>query len=110
MPVRNDKRMAKVHVKNGTPIDGEALCLSCTHVHMQRGFRQNEEVTFCMYGYEGPRIVPFKVRECTSFVNKNAPTYEQMEKLAIIVEPRRMAGFQREQQREESPEPEIVNT
>ena len=30
--------------------------------------------------------------------------------IAILVEPRRMAGFQREEQREVSPEPEVVNS
>ncbi len=109
MPVRNEVDMSKVRVKNGTPIEGESLCATCSHVHMQRGFRLNEEVVYCMFGWEGARRVPFKVRECSSFANKNAPTYEQMEKLAILVEPRRMAGFEREERKEEL-DPEVVNT
>ena len=109
MPVRNDEGMSKIHVKNGTAVEGESLCMSCSHVHMQRGFRQNEEIVYCMFGWEGARRVAFKVRECSSFANKNAPTYEQMEKLAILVEPRRMAGFCRAGDGEEEREPALVN-
>ena len=98
--------MSKVHVKNGTPIEGESLCLTCSWVHMKRGYRQNEELVFC--DYATMHRVPFKVRECTDYADKNRPSYEQMEKLAILVEPRRMAGFIREDDRE-IPDPELVN-
>lgn len=98
--------MSKVRVKNGTPTEGESLCLSCVWVHMQRGYRINEELVFCDYGTL--RRVPFKVRECTDYCDKNRPSYEQMEKLAILVEPRRLAGFEREDRKEER-EPEVVS-
>ena len=80
--------------------------MTCVWAHMQRGFRLNEELVFCDFGVL--RRVPFKVRECTDYSDKNRPSYEQMEKLAILVEPRRLAGFEREERKKE-PEPVVAS-
>jgi len=32
-------------------------------------------------------VVPFKVRECSNFTDKNRPTWEQMQDLAIEIQP-----------------------
>jgi hypothetical protein len=50
------------------------------------GYRESELVVVCTEVH--PNVtVPFKVRECTSYLDKNRPDYDQMEKLAIEVLP-----------------------
>ncbi len=76
------------------PADGQSLCRSCYWSHVQKGYRESEEVSFCCFG--PMRRVPFKVRDCTDYFNKNLPTRKQMEDIALIipVEPRRKTiGF-----------------
>jgi hypothetical protein len=77
-----------------TLVEGESLCRTCRHAHIQRGFRQNEEAIFC--GYDGMRAVRFKVAECTDFLGKTVPTRYEMDQMAYLinVEPaRRRSGF-----------------
>jgi hypothetical protein len=81
-------------VQGGTLVEGESLCRTCRHAHIQRGFRQNEEVIFC--GYEGLRAVEFKVAECTDYLDKTVPTRYEMDQMAYLinVEPaRKRSGF-----------------
>jgi len=76
------------------PADGRSLCRSCYWSHVQKGYRESEEAVFCCFGRM--RSVPFKVRDCTDFFNKNLPTRKDMEEIALIipVEPRRKTiGF-----------------
>ena len=80
-------------IKNGTPVTSDPLCHSCKWVHMQRGFRESEELVFC--NYNDIRVVPFPVRECSDYRNRTHPDWEQMEKLALPIEPptNKPAGF-----------------
>jgi hypothetical protein len=76
------------------PSDGESLCRTCYWAHAQRGFRESEEIVFCAFG--PLRKVPFRVRDCTDYLNRILPTRAQMEKIALIIpnEPaRKPAGF-----------------
>jgi len=44
-------------------------------------------------------VVPFKVRECSNFTDKNRPTWEQMQDLAIEIQPvsfAKAAGFRQQ--------------
>jgi hypothetical protein len=44
-------------------------------------------------------VVPFKVRECSSYSDKTRPSWEQMEDLAIEIRPTptfKTAGFHRD--------------
>jgi hypothetical protein len=82
----------KVH--GGTLVEGESLCRTCRHAHIQRGFRQNEEVIYC--GYNTMRIVKFKIAECTDYLDKTVPTRYEMDQMAYLinVEPtRKRSGF-----------------
>ena len=77
-------------------VEGESLCRTCRFAHIQRGFRQNEEMTYC--GYDTMRLVRFKVADCTDYLDKTIPTRFEMEQMAYLikVEPARtMAGFER---------------
>ncbi len=94
MPLRKKKAM-RVHIKDGTAGDGVTKCASCTHSHIIRGFRESEELVFCDFASNLIRI-PFKVRECTNHQDRSRPDWEQMEKLAIDVQPltsAKPAGF-----------------
>src|SRR5262252_9587277 len=75
------------------PADGESLCRSCYWAHAQRGYRESEETIFCAFALE-LRRVPFKVRDCTDYVNRKLPTRKQMEEIALIIptEPKRKIG------------------
>jgi hypothetical protein len=83
-----------IHVKNGTPLDGPPLCESCTHAHIERGYRQTELRILCDASYPTHRVA-FPVRECTGYISKNRQVLEEMERLAWILSPRgpKRAGF-----------------
>lgn len=88
--------MATIYVKNGTPTTGQSKCASCAHVHMVRGYRESEEIVLCTYPLGPPLNVPFKVYECSNHLDKNRPSWKQMEDLAIDVLPTssaKPAGF-----------------
>jgi hypothetical protein len=89
-----------VHVKNPTVGDGEPLCRTCRHAHIQRGYRDFEEQIFCTFGsFNMPRPVPFKVRECTDHSDRDVPTRWEMNDMALLIEPATTAkpipGFKR---------------
>ena len=84
-----------VHIKNGTPLHGESKCQTCSKAHIQRGFRETEEVVVCQATYPEHRV-RFRVRECSSYNELERQTLKQMEDIAWVVEPRgskRKAGF-----------------
>ena len=74
-------------MKNGTPADAQSKCASCVHSHILRGFRESEELVYCTLPYGPPLKVPFKVYECSNHLDKNRPTWKQMEELAIDILP-----------------------
>ena len=90
-----------VHVKNPTVGDGEPLCRTCRYAHIQRGYRDCEEQIFCTFGsFNMPRLVPFKVRECTDHSDRDVPTRWEMNEMALLIEPAtsaKPAGFLRRQ-------------
>ncbi len=76
------------------PSDGESLCRTCYWAHAQKGFRESEEIVFCAFG--PMRKVPFRVRDCTDYLNRVLPTRSDMERIALIIpnEPtRKIVGF-----------------
>jgi hypothetical protein len=81
-------------IKITKPGDGDSLCRSCYWAHAQKGFRESEEMIFCAFG--PMRRVPFKVRDCTDYLNRTLPTRKQMEDMALIIPTeaaRKPAGF-----------------
>ena len=98
--------MGKANVKGGTPAGCGSLCRTCSHAHILSGYRESEMMVVCQATYpEFP--VPFVVRECTGYNDRNRPDWDQMEKLAIQVAPVSFAkkvGF-----RAEEPEREKEN-
>ena len=60
-------------------------CDSCRHAHIFAGYRESEAVAYCTYVYDQAIPVPFKVRECSSYLDKGQPTWKQMEDLALPI-------------------------
>jgi hypothetical protein len=86
-----------VYVKNGTPLDGPALCETCSYAFIRLGYRVGEEVVMCRWTEPVTRV-EFRVRECTAYHDKTRPNMYQMEQLAWIVSPDRskeLTGFGR---------------
>src|SRR5258708_37759057 len=86
--------MQTIVMKKAALHDEESLCRACYWAHIQKGFRESEETVFCCFSRF--RAVPFKVADCTDFSNKNLPTREQMENIALIIPTRparKRAGF-----------------
>ncbi|MGC2621474.1 MAG: hypothetical protein WA414_20695 [Acidobacteriaceae bacterium] len=76
--------MGKIQVKGGTPVGSAPLCRACSHAHIMHGYRESELLVVCTSTYpDFP--VPFIVRECSRYNDKNRPDWDQMEKLAIEV-------------------------
>ncbi len=79
--------MTTIYVKNGTPSESQSKCASCQHAHILRGFRESEEAVYCTFSYDRLLVVPFKVYECSSYMDRTRPTWKQMEDLAIDILP-----------------------
>ena len=89
--------MGKLNVKNGTPVGNEHLCKGCSHGQFTTGYRESDVLAVCTNIYPSFRL-PFVVHECTDFEDKLRPDWQQMEKLAINIQPvrvsRKTRGFQ----------------
>jgi len=66
--------MGKINMKGGTPHGWASLCTTCTWAHIVTGFRESELVVICME--VNPNLtVPFKVKDCTNYLDRNRPSY-----------------------------------
>lgn len=89
--------MRKLNIKNGIPVGNAHLCKGCTWGQFMTGYPESDLLVICTS--TNPNFtVPFTVRECSDFSDKFKPTWEQMTKLAIHVNPLRVSaktrGFQ----------------
>jgi hypothetical protein len=87
--------MLTVKVKDGTPENAESLCQTCTWSRITKGFQQTEVLVYCSESYPSRRV-PFKVNQCTDYLDKTLPTKREMEKMAWILVTRpggKTAGF-----------------
>lgn len=87
--------MSKLKVKDGTPVGNAHLCLNCTNGQFTVGYRDSDVLVICTNASPA-RVVPFHVRECTAFWDRNRPDYEEMTKLALNfneVNRKPIAGF-----------------
>jgi len=75
--------MNTIVMKKAALASERSLCHSCYWAHIQKGYRESEEAVYCCFSKFRP--VPFKVADCTDFSNKNVPTREQMENMALII-------------------------
>lgn len=85
----------RTRVKNGTPLYGPPLCDTCVYAHIARGFRESEECVVCA-AHEPVHRVPFRVRECSGYLDKTRESLYEMKQIAWLLAPRgpkRAAGF-----------------
>jgi hypothetical protein len=97
-------------IKNGTPADGESLCESCVHAHIEKGYRDSEQVVVCRATYPDHRVL-FRVRECSGYTEVKRQTLRQMEEIAWVLAPRegkRKAGFVPAKELEKESEVELI--
>ena len=78
--------MPNINVRNESPVQG-SRCDSCKNSHIIVGYRESETLVYCTFVWEQAIPVPFKVRECSNYADKNKPTWEQMEELALPIRP-----------------------
>lgn len=71
-------------VYGGTSIGQDSRCDSCVYARVIRGYSESECITLCDRLYEAIRI-PFKVRECTDFIDKRLPRIEHLEDIAWVI-------------------------
>ena len=76
--------MGKVFVKGGTPVGSESLCGTCAYAQIMTGYRESERVTMC-WRVDPNIVVPFRIYECSGYYDKNRPSWQQMQRLAIHV-------------------------
>ena len=88
--------MGKLNVKNGTPVGSTHLCSKRSWGQFITGYRESDLLVICT-NTNPNMIVPFTVYECSEYRDMNRPDWEQMEKLAINIQPVRVsartAGF-----------------
>lgn len=78
--------MGKLPIKNGTPVGSVSLCRTCSYAQIMTGFKESELITICDNVHPN-LVVPFNIYECTGYYDKNRPSWDEMKKLAIHVEP-----------------------
>ena len=83
--------MSKLNIKNGTPIGNAHLCRNCTWAQIMTGYRESDLLVICTNASPN-LVVPFTVMECSEFSDKLRPNWEQMEKLAIEIQPVRISA------------------
>ena len=86
-----------VHVKNGTPVYGPSLCDTCVNAHIERGYRESEDLVICQTTYPEHRV-KFRVRQCSSYTERKRQSLKRMEQIAWTIMAkgtRRRTGFVR---------------
>lgn len=65
----------------------ESLCETCRHGVVVRGFTENDEAVYCEYLWPN-RLIPFVVRECTKYGDRNERDLDDLKEIALLVRPR----------------------
>ena len=82
--------MSKLNIQNGTPVGNEHLCKSCSWGQYTSGYRESEVLVFCTNTSPNFKVL-FPVHECSEYYDRHRPDWEQMKKLAIDIDPRRIS-------------------
>jgi hypothetical protein len=83
--------MGKINVRNGTPVGNAHLCKNCSWGQIVSGYRESDLLVICT-NVSPNLVVPFAVLDCSEFSDKFKPTWDQMTKLAIEVNPVRVSA------------------
>lgn len=74
--------MIKLNVRNGTSAADEHLCRNCNHGQFTVGYRESDVLVICTNPSPAMQV-PFPVRECSDFSDRNRPDWSQMQQLAV---------------------------
>jgi hypothetical protein len=101
------------NIRNGAPLDQRSLCETCRHAHIERGYRESEELVVCQLTFPGHRV-SFRVRQCSGHTEAKGQTLKQMERIAWVLDAKgytRKLGFVPAEERPESLDPaELIPT
>ena|SRR5215467_5707210 len=68
-------------VYGGTPIGTQSRCDTCVYSRIIRGYAESEKITICDRIFQ-PLHIPFKVMECSDYVDRRLPCVEDLEEIA----------------------------
>lgn len=98
-------------VYGGTPVGQNSKCDTCVYARIIRGYSESEKITICDRIFE-PIPIPFRVRDCSDYMDKRLPCVEDLEDIAWVLRSKSAgsrAGFIRSTQAKESPEIDPVS-
>ena len=96
----------QIYIKDRAVANGSSLCETCSQGFVARGYGETELVVVCQALWPQRRM-HFPVRACTAYTEKNKPTFDEMEDIAIVLDKvalKRDAGFVRLDESENSGE------
>ena len=99
-----------VRIKYGTPLHGRSLCETCSRAHIARGFGEGEVLVICQATSPEHRV-PYRVRECSNFLEIRRESLNDMKQIAWVLTPReekRKAGFVSVREQETETEIELI--
>jgi hypothetical protein len=76
-----DAHMDLRKVYGGTPVGQVSQCDTCVYARIIRGYSESEKITLCDRIFQAVHI-PFRVRECSDYVDKRLPCIEDLEEIA----------------------------
>jgi hypothetical protein len=82
-------------VYGGTPVGQESKCDTCVYARIIRGYSESEKITLCDRIFDPVRI-PFRVRECSDYLDRRLPCVEDLEDIAWMLRSKsagKKAGF-----------------
>lgn len=68
-------------VYGGMPVGQASQCDTCVYARIIRGYSESEKITLCDRIFQAVHI-PFRVRECSDYVDKRLPCIEDLEDIA----------------------------
>ena len=84
--------MSRPFIKGGTPVGSESLCKTCSNAQIMTGYRESELLTICDNVHPN-LVVPFSMSECTSYYDRNRPSWDDMQKFALHISTEKPRGF-----------------
>lgn len=82
-------------VYGGTPIGQDSKCDTCVYARIIRGYSESEKITICDRIFE-PIHIPFRVRDCSDYLDRRLPCVEDLEDIAWVLRSKsagKNAGF-----------------
>lgn len=82
-------------VYGGTPVGQDSKCDTCVYARIIRGYSESEKITICDRIFE-PIHIPFRVRDCSDYLDRRLPCVEDLEDIAWVLRSKsagKNAGF-----------------